>query len=40
MSFKKLLLTRTVTDMISANIDGNISKLIFNPSLTPIRNSS
>ena len=40
ISFKKLLLTRTVTDIISANIDGKISRLIFNPSLTPVKNSS
>ena len=39
-SFNKLLLTRTVTDMIMANIDGKISRLIFNPSFTPSRNSS
>ena len=40
MSFKKLLFTKTVTDMIRAKIDGKISKLIFKPSLTPFRNSS
>ena len=40
ISFKKLLLTKTVTDMIRANIDGKISRLIFNPSLTPVKNSS
>ena len=39
-SFRRLLWTRTVTDMIMAKIDGKISRLIFRPSLTPFRNSS
>ena len=38
-SFRRLLFTKTVTEMIRAKIDGKISRLIFNPSLTPFRNS-
>ena len=39
-SVRILLFTNTVTDMISANIEGKISRLIFNPSFTPSKNSS
>lgn len=40
MSFKKLLFTKTVTEIIRANIDGKISIIILNPSFTPFKNSS
>jgi len=39
-SVRILLFTNTVTDIIRANIDGKISKIIFNPSFTPLKNSS
>jgi len=40
MSFRKLLFTRTVTEIIIAKIDGKISRLICRPSFTPDKNSS
>ena len=39
-SFKILLFTNTVTDIINAKIDGKLSRLVFNPSFTPFRTSS
>ena len=39
-SFKRLLLVKTVTEMIMANIPGKIESEMSNPSLTPSRNSS
>ena len=39
-SFRKLLFTKIVTEIIKAKIEGKISKLIFSPSLTPFKNSS